>query len=354
MKSILFLVLAIGLLSGCKPGAESTNKEVVNTQPSDPANEQTSDKTIAKYRTTGSVERLDPALDELISPDAIIEVLAEGFTWTEGPLWIAEGDYLLFSDIPPNSVFKWTEENGVELYLKPSGYTGSKKRGGEPGSNGLLLGADGHLVLCQHGDRQIGRMVTALDDPQPVFQTIVSHYQGKRFNSPNDATYDRAWNLYFTDPPYGLENRMQDPLKEMDFQGVFRYSNAGELTLLAADIPRPNGIGLSPDERKLYVASSEGSPKWSVFELNADGSVASQSVFYDESALEGKGAPDGLKVDKKGNIWATGPGGVWIFNPEGKVLGRILTGEATSNCAFDENEEVLYMTCDDYLMRIIL
>lgn len=307
------------------------------------------------YKTTGTIERLDPAINNLIPENAKIEVLAEGFTWTEGPLWIEDGQYLLFSDIPPNRIMKWSEKDGLNIYLTPSGFTGVIERKGEPGSNGLILDKNGNLVLCQHGDRRMARMTTDLSNPQPKFETIIAEYEGKRFNSPNDAIYDSQGNLYFTDPPYGLEKNMEDPAKEIDFQGVYRYATDGQLSLISDKISRPNGIALSPDETTLYVACSD--PKaatWTAFDLNKDGTVASEKLFYDATGSEGKGLPDGLKVDKKGNIWATGPGGVWVFSPEGKVLGKIKTGEATSNCAFNAGQTALYMTCDDYLMRIKL
>ncbi len=307
------------------------------------------------FKTTGSIERLDPAINELIPENAQIEVLAEGFTWSEGPVWIEDGQYLLFSDIPPNKIMKWSEKEGLSLYLTPSGYTSDIARGGEVGSNGLILDKNGSLVLCQHGDRRMARMTTSLDNPQANFETIVDKYEGKRFNSPNDAVYDSQGNLYFTDPAYGLEKRMEDPAKEIDFQGVYRYSKEGQLSLISDKITRPNGLGFSPDEKILYVGSSD--PKaaiWTAFTLNEDGTVASEKLFYDATGSEGKGLPDGLKVDKKGNIWATAQGGVWVFTPEGKVLGKIKTGEATSNCAFNTDQSALYMTCDDYLMRIKL
>jgi gluconolactonase len=326
---------------------QSSNTTASQTDQS-PAPKQT-------FKTTGSVERLDAAIDALIPKDAKIEVLAEGFTWTEGPLWVDEGQYLLFSDIPPNRIMKWSEKEGSSLYLKPSGYTGETPRGGEPGSNGLLLDQAGNLVMCQHGDRRIAQMNAPLTAPKPEFTTLVGKYEGKRFNSPNDAVFDGQGNLYFTDPPYGLEKNIDDPAKEIDFQGVYRLSKDGKISLISDQITRPNGIGLSPDEKTLYVASSD--PKkaiWMAFSLNEDGSVAGEKLFYDATGNKAKGLPDGLKVDKKGNIWATGPGGVWVFNSNGKVLGKILTGEATSNCAFDAAQKTLYMTCDDYLMRIRL
>ena len=307
------------------------------------------------YNVTGSVERLDPAIDDLIPKDAKIEVLDSGHVWTEGPLWVDEGSYLLFSDIPPNSIFKWSEEEGASLYLKPSGYTGDAERAGEPGSNGLLRDDQGNLILCQHGDRKIARMTASLDEPAATFETIIDNYEGKRFNSPNDAVYDSQGNLFFTDPPYGLERRMEDPSKELDFQGVYRYSSDGELTLLTDKMTRPNGIGLSPDEKTLYVANSDPElPIWNAYTLSENGEVTEERLFHDATGYSGKGLPDGLKVDRKGNVWATGPGGVLVLNDRGTLLGRILTGQATSNCGFDTDQSTLYMTCDDYLARIKL
>jgi len=305
-------------------------------------------------KTVGHIERIDNAINKLIPEDAKIEVLADGFEWSEGPLWISDGDYLLFSDIPPNKIMKWSAKDGISTYLTTSGYTGSVPRKGEPGSNGLILDKNGNLVLCQHGDRRMAKMLATLDNPQPTFETIVDNYEGKKFNSPNDAVYDSKGNLYFTDPPYGLVGNMKDPSKEMDFQGVFRYSVDGKLSLLADDIPRPNGIAFSPDEKSLYVSSSEGHPMWTKIHVDNEGNNTAQSVFYDAENVEGLGAPDGLKVDKNGIIWATGPGGVWVFEDNGKVLGKIITGQRTSNCAFDDTYTYLYMTCDDYLMRIKL
>ena len=336
---IVPLILPVFLVS-CKQKAEEPRKE----------SEMTSN-----YQTTGSIERIHRSIDQLIAKDAVIEILAEGFTWSEGPLWIEDGKYLLFSDIPPNVINKWSEEEGVTRFLFPSGYTGRTERGGEPGSNGLVLDAKGKLVMCQHGDRKMARMLPPLSRPNAMFETIIDNYQGKKFNSPNDAVFDSKGNLYFTDPPYGLEENMDDPKKELDFQGVFRYSSDGQLTLISDQMSRPNGIGLSPDEKTLYVSNSDGDARlWMAFELNEDGEVISQSVFYDATDDELSGYPDGLKVDKKGNIWATGPGGIIIFSPEAKILGRIKTGQATSNCAFDTEEKTLYMTCDDYLMRVKL
>jgi gluconolactonase len=306
-------------------------------------------------RSLGSVERLDPALDALIPKDAKMEILADGFDWTEGPVWVKDGGYLLFSDIPPNKVLKWKEGQGVTPYLHPSGYTGAIDRGGEPGSNGLILDPQGRLVLCQHGDRKVARMAAPLSKPAPRYETLADKYQGKRFNSPNDAVYHSSGALYFTDPPYGLLKLTEDPAKEIPFQGIYRLSTTGEVTLLDDRVTRPNGIAFSPDEKTLYVASSDPEKAiWMAYDVKADGTIANGRVFFDATKWVGKvkGLPDGLKIDHKGNLFATGPGGVLIFSPQGKHLGTLQTGEATSNCAWGEDGTVLYVTVDMYLVRI--
>ncbi len=307
------------------------------------------------YKTLGYIERLDPALDALIPKDAKMEILADGFDWTEGPVWVKDGGYVLFSDIPPNKVLKWKEGQGVSLYLHPAGYTGSTPRGGEPGSNGLLLDSQGRLVLCQHGDRKVARMAAPTSKPDPKYETLADKYQGKRFNSPNDAVYHSSGALYFTDPPYGLVKLMDDPAKEIKFQGVYRLAPSGEVTLLDDKVTRPNGIAFSPDEKTLYVASSDPQRAiWMAYDVKPDGTVANGRVFFDATKMVGKvkGLPDGLKVDQKGNLFATGPGGVLIFSPQGKHLGTLQTGEATSNCAWGDDGSVLYVTVDMYLVRI--
>lgn len=305
----------------------------------------------------GEIERLDPALSELIPTSASIEVLSEGYDWTEGPVWVASEKMLLFSDIPKNSIFKWKEGEGASLYLKPAGYTGSSNREGEPGSNGLLIDQRNRLVLCQHGDRRVARMTSAVNTPKPEYETIVDNYQGKKFNSPNDATFSKSGDLYFTDPPYGLEGNMSDPAKEIEFQGVYRLkAGADEAELLIDSITRPNGIALSPDESTLYVACSDPEKAiWIAYDLD-ENRLSNGRIFYDATDLVGseKGLPDGLKTHSSGAIFATGPGGVWIFSPQGAVLGKIKTGQATANCAFDFQENYLYITADMYLLRVKL
>ncbi len=302
------------------------------------------------FPTIGQVVRLDPALDSLIAPDARIEVLASGFEWAEGPVWIKDGEYLLFSDIPRNSVYKWKEGTGITLYMKPSGYTGVDDYGGEPGSNGLLLDPKGRLVFCEHGDRRISRL-----EPGGGKRTLVDSYMGKRLNSPNDAVYRSNGDLYFTDPPYGLPKRWDDPRRELDFCGVYRLAADGSLTLLTKEMTRPNGIAFSPDEKTIYVAQSDPQRAiWMAFPVREDGTLATGRVFYDVMSQMGKlpGSPDGLKVDREGNLFATGPGGVHLFTPQGTLLGRIDTGERTANCAWGDDGSTLYLTADTYLCRI--
>lgn len=307
-------------------------------------------------RTLGSVEVFSSELTAVMDTTAIPEILGEGYEWSEGPVWVSSENMLLFSDIPNNSIMKWTEQNGVELYLKPSGYTGKGSfTGKEGGSNGLLIDKEGNLVLCQHGDRRVAVMESPLSQPASVFRTLADRYDGKRFNSPNDAVFDKAGNLYVTDPPYGLPGYMDDPGKEISFQGVYKVKPDGQVLLLVDSLTRPNGIGLSPDEKTLYVANSEGSmARWYAFDVNGD-SINNARVFFSTDFQDDQpGAPDGLKVAATGHLFATGPGGVWILSPNGKALGRIRIPEATANCALSPGGEYLFTTSDMYLLRIRL
>ncbi len=299
--------------------------------------------------TLGSVERLDPALDELLAPGSRMEVLGSGFNWSEGPVWLASAQGLLFSDVPENTAYRWQPSTGVRVFLKPSGYTGSVPRGGETGSNGLAASPDGRLLLCQHGNRQIARL-----ERDGSFTPLATHFAGKRFSSPNDLAVNSRGDLYFTDPPYGLEKNNADPQKETPCNGVYRRQPDGTVTLLLDSLTFPNGLAFSPDEKTLYVAVSD--PKNAVimaYEISPDGRLAKGRVFFDANPLTPgrKGLPDGLKVDVKGNLWATGPGGVLILSPQGKHLGTLLTGESTGNCAFGP-DGYLYITADMHLVRI--
>ncbi len=306
-----------------------------------------------KTPTLGTIEREDPAFDTLVPRDARVERLAEGFDWSEGPVWDRKAGFLLFSDVPMNTVFKWEEGKGVSVFKKPSGYTGSVARGGEPGSNGLLMDSEGRLVLCQHGDRRVARL-----ESDGSFTTIADKYEGKRFNSPNDGVYKSNGDLYFTDPPYGLLGLNKDPAKELDFNGVYRVSaKDGKVTLLTKEMTFPNGIAFSPDEKTLYVANSD--PKmaiWKAFPVKQDGTLGEGRVFADVTSLGAtrKGLPDGMKVDAHGNLFATGPGGVMVWSPQGKHLGTFNTGEATANCGWGGDGSTLYITADMYIGRVKL
>ena len=310
------------------------------------------------YPTFGEVERLDPAIDVLIPPGTELEQLAAGFDWSEGPVWVSDGEYLLFSDIPPNSIYKWREEDGTSLFMRPSGYDGPRTDIPEPGSNGLALDHDGRLVLAEHGNRRIAKL-ESLDDPNGPKTTIADRYDGRRLNSPNDVIVAPGGDIYFTDPPYGLAGQLDDPEKELDFQGVYLLRRSGDAAgevVLLDEQTRPNGIALSPDGRALYTANSDPDlPVWYAFDVQDDGTVSNRRVFFDASHLmvEGRrGLPDGLKVDAAGNLWATGPGGVLVLSPDGRHLGTIMTGVPTANCAFGGDGSVLYITADMYLARI--
>lgn len=316
-------------------------------------------------KSLGTIERLDPRFDKLIPKSAVLEVLVAGHDWVEGPVWVKDGNYLLFSDIPKNSVYKWEESKGESLFLKPSGYEGKRTDFLEPGSNGLLLDPKGNLVLCEHADRRVSRVdlatkkKTVLADKTP---------EGKRFNSPNDACFKSNGDLYFTDPPYGRmlrdekaggpvkkDGQLYFPDRDLDYCGVWRLTPEGKLTLLTKEMTKPNGVCFAPDEKTLYVANSDPEKAiWMAFPVKADGTLGAGKVFFDATKSVGKlkGLPDGLKVDKEGNLFATGPGGVLVFAPDGTHLGTIATGVPTSNCAWGGDGSVLYVTADKALTRI--
>lgn len=307
----------------------------------------------SQLRTTGVVERTDASLDAIISPAAKAEIIAEGFDWSEGALWLEKYKMLLFSDVPQNIVYKWTEAKGKEIYLTPSGYTDSAKRGGEMGSNGLLVDKNGKLVLCQHGNRQMARMSSDINTPRPLFTTIAGMYNNKKFSSPNDATFNRKGELFFTDPPYGLEKQANDLKKETTWNGVYKVKRNGKVVLLVDSLTRPNGIAFFPGERKLLVANSDSQkPHWYVFDVKGD-SLTNGRIFYSVAGYNKseRGLPDGLKIDKNGNVFATGPGGIYILNKEGKLLGKLKLEEASSNCSLSADQKTLYVTNDMYILR---
>jgi gluconolactonase len=306
----------------------------------------------AAGESVGRIERLDPRFDALVPPGAVLEKLADGIEWAEGPLWDAREGALLFSDVPRNAVYRLRAGNGVaRVVFGPSGYTGAEPfRGREPGSNGLAFDADGRLVLCQHGDRRIARR-----EPDGRFTPLAERYRGKRLNSPNDLVFHSNGDLYFTDPPFGLAGTFDDPSKELPFQGVYRLGGDGALAALVTDLGAPNGIGFSPDEKTLYVSNAQHArPIWMAYPVRDDGTLAPGREFADARAWvrAGEGVPDGLEVDLHGNVFAAGPGGVHVFAPDGTRLGRLETGVPTGNVAWAEDGSALYVAANHWILRL--
>lgn len=306
----------------------------------------------AEEKTSGPkeyVERFDPAFDRLVAPEAVVERLAAGFRWSEGPVWYQGA--VLFSDVPENVVYRWAEGmTQAEVFLKPSGLIEPSPAFREPGSNGLAVDRQGRLLLCQHGERRVARFENG------KFTTLAERYDGKRLNTPNDLAVRKSGEVYFTDPPYGFKEVNESPLKELAWHGVYRVATDGTVTLLTKTINYPNGIAFSPDEKTLYVGSTEdGFPHLQAFDVQADGTLANERLFFDARPLSKNGAPgscDGLKVDHAGNLWTSGPGGILVLTPAGQLIGRINTGVPTANCAWGDDGSVLYITANNRLLRV--
>ncbi len=299
------------------------------------------------------IVRHDARFDRLVPPGAVVETAAGGFEWVEGPAWNRQGGFLLVSDVPANSVRKYRPGEGVSLFLKPSGYTGTAPFAGrEPGSNGLAFDSQGRLVMCEHGDRRIARL-----EADGRKTTLADRYRSERLNSPNDLVFSARGDLYFTDPPFGLPGAFDDPAKELDFQGVYLLRASGELLLLTRELSAPNGIGFAPSGTTLYVSNADRQRAvWMAYDLAADGTIAGAGrVLFDGTSLFGEdrqGVPDGLKVDRDGNLFAAGPGGIYVIAPDGTLLGWIDTGGPTGNCAFAEDGSVLYIAANHRLLRL--
>jgi gluconolactonase len=297
----------------------------------------------------GSVVRLDPALDALVPQSARIEKLAGGFQFTEGPIWRPEGA-LWFSDVVGNVVRQWTPDGKIIEILRPGG--GENKEappGSFVGPNGMIAGENGSVLLCQHTNRDIVRI-----GGDRKITVVVDRFQGKRLNSPNDLVYRSDGSLYFTDPPYGLLKQDDDPAKELKFNGVFRLAG-GKLQPVIKDLTRPNGIALSADGKTLYISNSDPQRKvWMRYDVMADGTVKNGRVFFDVTAEKEDGLPDGMKIDAQGNLYCTGPGGVWVFSPDGKHLGTIKPPETPANCNWGDDGKSLYITARTGLYRIKL
>jgi len=330
MKKSTFLIAAL-LLAGCSTA---------------PAPAPAPEKSAAMI---GNIVRLDPAFDGLVPKDAQIEKLAGGFSFIEGPLWRPPNG-LWFSDVVGNVVRQWTTDGKVTEILRPGGYDGnSLPAGGFVGPNGMTSDKDGNVLLCQHGNRRIAKI-----DKDMKVTTLVDKFEGKKLNSPNDLVFRSDGSLYFTDPPYGLPKQDEDPTKELKFNGVYRLAG-GKLQVLVKDMTRPNGIAFSPDEKTLYVANSDENKKlWMRYDVAANGTVSNGKVFADVSGEKEDGLPDGMKVDALGNVYGTGPGGVWVFSPEGKHLGTIKPPEVPANCGWGDDGKTLYMTARTGLYRIKL
>lgn len=307
-----------------------------------PAHAQTVD-------TVGVVPAAEPAFNALVPAGTPIEHLADGLDWSEGPAWHPDG-FLVFSDVPQNTIYRWDESGGLRVWLRPSGHAGSDAPGREMGSNGLAFDADGRLLIADHGNRQVAR----LEDGW-MKTPLATHYDGQRFNSPNDLAVHSSGALFFTDPPYGLAGLDDDPAKELDVNGVYRLDPDGSVALLVDSLTFPNGVALSPDERTLYVAVSDPErARYLAYDLE-DGAVGAGRVLFDATSLVGPerpGLPDGMAVDQEGNLFATGPGGVLVLTPDGQHLGTIETGRPTANCAFGDDGATLYMTADGDLLRV--
>ena len=301
------------------------------------------------------LEILDPRMEILISKNAKIEILAEGFGWAEGPVWIPELNGILFSDVPNNKAYLWTEKKGLSLFLYPSGMTNHAPNNKSAGSNGLGLDSDGNLILCQHGDRSISRLNSWFFE-EPKYDVLVDHFNGKWLNSPNDLVFDKQGSIYFTDPPYGLRNGDEDDLKELNFNGVYKWSAREEVKLVEKNMSIPNGIALSLDEKTAYVANSDpANDVIMAFDVLEDGFLNGR-IFFDGNILSQtrEGLFDGLKMHSSGIIFATGPGGVLLLDSMGVHLGTIMPGKKTANCSFDKDEQYLYLTSTDVLARIKL
>lgn len=304
----------------------------------------------------GSITRFDPALDAVIDPASPVEVIATGYRWAEGPVWVRRGGYLLFSDVPANTVHQWQPGKGAAPFLQPSGLAGPVLPGiREAGANGLAIDRAGALVMADSGTRAIARV-----DLATKRKTILAdRFAGKRFNSCNDLAIAADGAIYFTDPPYGLADGDASPLKELAFNGVYRLTPGGSIDLIDRSLRRPNGIALSPKEDRLYVAcSDEAAPEIRVYDLDARGLAPDGGrrlvKFTDEHARGLPGLPDGMKVSRSGHLFASGPGGIYVIAADGRKLGLIATGKAVANCAFGEDGRTLFMTSSDSIARVRL
>lgn len=335
MKSLSFGIMAV--LVGSVVGCEIERPAGITAEPA--------------VEARGSFERLVPTFDLLVPVDAVVEKVAGGFQFTEGPVWMpGQPSALLFSDIPANTVYRWTEGEVPEVFLHPV-MADDSDTGGSGGSNGLALDSEGRLILCEHGNRRVARME---DDGSRV--SLADRYENQRLNSPNDIVFHSTGAAFFTDPPYGLEEQDESPAKEQPYNGVYRLDSDGTVTLVSDRQTRPNGIGLSPDERTLYVANSDGPPNqlWMSYPVLDDLTLGEGTVFFDANEMGRPGWADGLALDRSGNVYATGPGGVLVFDADGQHLGTIAVDEIPTNVGWGDDGKSLYITAHTGLYRVKL
>ena len=355
MRHLIYCIIGLCITTFA---CESSIKKTTSVKTDDLSSKTYIENLQDSIETIFKVEILDDEALQVIDKDTEIEVMARGFTWVEGPLWIESEQFFIFSDIPNNKIYKLQSNGDTSTYLLPSGMDINSTTPNPVGSNGLVLSNDNELVLMQHGDRRVAKMDALVSSPRPKYSVLADKYQDKRLNSPNDGAYDKLGNLYFTDPPYGLKELDKDPNKELPHQGVYCLKTNGDLILLDT-LTKPNGLALNADNTKMYVAVSDFTHAvWYEYDLTSPGKVANKKIFYDVTHLAGQkgqqGMPDGLKVNDEGYIFATGAGGLWIFNPKGKPLARVYTGQLTSNCALTADHKRLYMTADDFILSIKL
>jgi gluconolactonase len=292
------------------------------------------------------IDELDPRLGAIVPNDARLERVAGGFDFTEGPVWTRDGA-LLFSSPNTNAIYRWTPSGTVSVFRPKSGYTGTDVgRYFQPGSNGLTFSPDGLLTICQHGNRRIIRV-----NPHGDTTVLADSFDGKRLLSPNDLVYRSDGTLFFTDPPFGLPGQFDDPEKELPFSGVFRARD-GEVSLLTGELEGPNGLAFSPDERRLYVGNWDFER---IVVMRYDPDTGEGEVFFDMTGAAGEDAIDGIKVDREGNLYVCGPGGIWILSPEGEHLGTLRLPESPHNLAWgDDDSRALYVTALTSVYRLRL
>lgn len=323
-------------------------------------NDQTPKTSAVNPETIGKIEVYNSLAAKLIDSNTRIEIIGRHYKWSEGPVWVEAKRMLLFSDVRANTIFSWSMKDTPVAYLTPSGYTNTAFRNGENGSNGLALDKDGKLLLCQSGNREVVSMNATLDSPKPSFTVLAPNYNGKKFNSPNDLVVDSRNNIYFTDPIYGLPLHENDPTRELQFEGVYKIDPDRKVSLLIDSIKRPNGIAFSLDEKILYIGSTDDKHSgWYAYHLDSNRNITSGGILLDATPMKEKATikqgGDGFKIDKHGNLFASGPDGINIISPEGKLLGLIrIYNRPVSNCAFNETKDVLYITADDLVLRVKL